>query len=135
MIVDTSAIASIFFHEPNHKLLLNTLLETNTVGIGAPTLVECGIVLSARLGEDARGLLSRLQEEVGFVVIPFSQAHYGVAVGAWLQYGKGRHPAQLNFGDCMSYATAKLANQPLLFIGDDFSQTDIEIATILTEEE
>jgi ribonuclease VapC len=60
--------------------------------------------------------------------VPFGDAHYGTAVEAWLRFGKGRHPAGLNFGDCLSYATARLAGQPLLCTGEDFSKTDIEIA-------
>ena len=61
-------------------------------------------------------------------MVPFGELHFGAAVEAWLRFGKGRHPAALNFGDCMSYAVAKVANTPLLFVGEDFPQTDIEIA-------
>jgi ribonuclease VapC len=98
------------------------------VGIGAPTLVEAGIVLSARLGRDARGLLARFLEEAGISVVPFTEAHHGTALGAWLKYGRGRHAAGLNFGDCLAYAVAKLAGMPLLCTGDDFRQTDLPLA-------
>ncbi|MCP4422537.1 MAG: type II toxin-antitoxin system VapC family toxin, partial [Chloroflexi bacterium] len=67
-------------------------------------------------------------KETNMIVIPFTEAHYETAVSAWLKFGKGRHAAKLNFGDCMTYATAKLAGMPLLFIGDDFSQTDLTLA-------
>jgi len=128
MIIDSSAIAAIFFQEPGYETLIQKLAQAAEAGIGAPTLVECGIVLSARLGRDARGLLSRFLEETGIVVVPFTNAHFGAAVGAWVKYGKGQHPAKLNFGDCLSYATAQLAAMPLLCVGEDFSQTDLPIA-------
>ena len=129
MIVDTSAIVAIFFQEPGYEELTRILIQTNEAGIGTPTLVECGIVLSARLGRDARGMLSRFIEETDITIIPFTEAHFGTAVGAWIKYGKGRHPAALNFGDCLTYAMAKLANMPLLCVGNDFPQTDVTLAT------
>lgn len=128
MIVDSSAIVAIFLQELGYEILINKLSETDRVGIGAPTLVECGIVLSARLDQDARGLLERFLREANIVTVPFTDEHFGVAIGAWRKYGKGRHSAALNFGDCLTYAVAKLANMPLLFIGDDFPQTDLLLA-------
>lgn len=125
MILDSSAIVAIFFQEPQYEILLQKLAAAQVVGIGAPTLVECGIVLSARMNTDARGLLSRFLSEMNATVIPFSESHFGVAMGAWLIYGKGRHSAGLNFGDCLAYAVAKIADLPLLCVGDDFSETDI----------
>lgn len=128
MILDSSAIVAIFFQEPHYEALLDKLAKAEAIGVGAPTIVECGIVLSARMNIDARSLLSRFLSEMNVTVIPFSEAHFGVAVEAWLVYGKGRHPAALNLGDCLSYATAKMADLPLLCVGDDFSQTDIVLA-------
>lgn len=128
MILDSSAMMAIFFQEPGFERLADKINEVGDVGIGAPTLVECSIVLSARLGQDARGILARFLEEANVEVIPFLDAHYGVAMGAWWKYGKGRHPAGLNFGDCLAYAVAKLAGMPLLCVGDDFGQTDLELA-------
>ncbi|MEN8165312.1 MAG: type II toxin-antitoxin system VapC family toxin, partial [Acidobacteriota bacterium] len=104
--------------------------ENAQPGIGAPTLTETSIVLSARLDVDARTLMARFLDESGITVVPFGEAHYAAAVEAWLRFGKGRHPAQLNFGDCMSYAIAKVADQPLLCIGDDFVKTDLEPVNI-----
>lgn len=117
-----------FFKEPNFENLLEKINTAETGAIGAPTLVECGIVLSARLHQDARGLLARFLEEANISRIPFTDAHYSIAVGAWLTFGKGRHPAGLSFGDCCAYAIARLAEMPLLFTGDDFSKTDIPAA-------
>jgi ribonuclease VapC len=128
MILDSSAIVAIVFKEPDHEILMKRIAEAAEVGIGVPTLVECGIVLSARLNQDARGLLGRFLRDANIVIIPFSEEHFGTAIGAWLKYGKGRHSAGLNFGDCLSYAVAKLANMPLLFVGEDFTKTDLQLA-------
>ena len=128
MILDSSAVLAIFFQEPGFEELARKVAGASEVGIGVPALVECAIVLTARLEQDARGTLARFLEEANIAVIPFTEAHYGLSVGAWIKYGKGRHPAGLNFGDCLAYAVAQHAAMPLLFVGDDFSQTDIEPA-------
>lgn len=128
MILDSSAVVALALQEPGYDALLNAIGRTDRVAIGAPTLVECGIVLSARLGRDARGLLSRFLLEADVAIVPFTDAHFGTAMDAWLRYGRGRHPAGLNFGDCLAYATARLAAEPLLFTGNDFRQTDLPAA-------
>ncbi|MFO1430271.1 MAG: type II toxin-antitoxin system VapC family toxin [Candidatus Competibacteraceae bacterium] len=128
MIVDSSAIVAIALQEPGFEELLEKVARARTVRVGVPTLTETAIVLSARLNQDARGVLSRFLMEGSIVTIPFGDAHFATAVDAWLCYGKGRHPASLNFGDCLSYATARLAGEPLLCIGNDFSQTDLPLA-------
>ena len=128
MILDTSAIVAIFFEEPGSAELLDRLGGAVRVGIGAPTLSEAAIVLSARLEQDARGLLARFVSEADVATVPFGEEHFSAAVDAWLRYGKGRHPAALNLGDCFSYATASLAREPLLCVGDDFSKTDLDLA-------
>jgi ribonuclease VapC len=128
MIVDTSAILAIVFQEPGYEVVFQKLAGAATLGIGAPTLVECAIVLTARLGKDARGLLGRFVEEASIATIPFTETHYGTAVSAWLKYGKGRHAAGLNFGDCLTYAVARIADMPLLCVGDDFEKTDLTLA-------
>lgn len=125
MILDTSAVVTLFLKEPGHVAVQKRILGSPFVGIGTPTLVETAIVLSSRLNQDMRGVLSRFLEEYQIMLMPFTEGHYGIAVSAWLKYGKGRHPAALNFGDCMSYAIAKAAEMPLLYIGDDFPQTDL----------
>jgi ribonuclease VapC len=128
MILDSSAIIAIVFREPGYETVLDKLTSAAEVGVGYPTLVECSIVVSARLNRDARGLLTRFLKEAEVTTVPFSEAHYEAAVGAWLRYGKGRDPASLNFGDCLSYATAKIAAMPLLCTGNDFPQTDLPLA-------
>lgn len=128
MILDSSAIVALFFKEPGYESLRHKLVDAEVLAISAATLVETAIVLSARLKTDARGSLARFIEENGVIVVPFTEGHYGIAVTAWLKYGKGRHPAALNFGDCLSYATARAAEMPLLCVGDDFPQTDLLLA-------
>ncbi len=96
--------------------------------VGAPTLLETVMVLTARLGQDARPLLWAFLRRLGAEVIPFGEEHLDVAVTAFLRFGRGRHSAALNFGDCLSYAVAAVAGLPLLFTGEDFAKTDITAA-------
>ena len=128
MILDSSAVVAIVLREPEFEGLLARLSRARNVGIGVPTLTETAIVLSARISGDARGLLARFLQEGNISTVPFGDAHFGVAVEAWLRYGKGRHPAALNFGDCLAYAVSKVANEPLLCRGDDFAKTDLTLA-------
>jgi len=86
------------------------------------------MVLSARTRQDARMEIARSLRRLQIQVIPFTEEHFDAAAEAFLRYGKGRHPAALNFGDCMSYAVAALSGLPLLYTGNDFAQTDIRAA-------
>jgi len=126
MIIDSSAILAIFQKEPGFEKLVDALYRADAAGIGCPTLTEAGIVLTARLGRDARGLLARFLQEFQIVEVPFGEFHWRAAIDAYTRFGKGRNKAALNFGDCMTYATAKLAGEPLLFVGRDFHHTDLE---------
>ena len=128
MILDSSAIVAILLQEPEYESLSLKLASARSLGIGTPTLLETAIVLSARLERNTQGLLANFIQETDTVVIPFTQAHCSAAHQAWQNYGKGRHPAALNFGDCAAYATARLAGEPLLCTGDDFARTDLELA-------
>ncbi len=128
MILDTSAVVAIFFKEPGFETLVAKMASAQAIGIGAPTLSEAGIVLCARMKTDSRPLLGRFLEDLDVQTIPFGDAHYRESVLAYQRFGRGRHPAGLNFGDCLTYAVARLAGQPLLFTGKDFSLTDIEPA-------
>ena len=128
MIVDSSALVAVLFREARFEELRDKLREAESAGIGAPTLTETAIVVSARLGRDARAVVARLVDEAAITIIPYGDQHHAVAVTAWLRYGKGRHPAQLNFGDCIAYATAKVAGKPLLCVGRDFARTDLALA-------
>lgn len=128
MILDASALIAIALDEPEREALLAKINAAETVAIGAPTLVEAGIVLSARTGQDASAVLAEMVAAADAVVVEFSQRHWREAVSAWARFGKGRHPAGLNFGDCLSYALAIVAGEPLLAKGADFTDTDVPLA-------
>ena len=128
MILDTSAILAIVFKEPGFESLVTKVAAADAVAIGAPTVVETGIVLDARLGRRARGMLLRLLNEWQAVIVPFAEDHWKAAVEAYARFGRGRHRAALNFGDCLTYAVASLAAEPLLAVGEDFSNTDLPLA-------
>jgi len=125
MIVDSSALLAIVFREPGWEQLVERLQSAGAVAAGAPTLAETGIVLTARLGPAADGLLERLLDELEIQEIPFGEIHWREAVDAFRRYGRGRHPASLNFGDCLTYAAASLSGEPLLYVGEDFARTDL----------
>lgn len=128
MIVDTSALLAIVFKEPGYESLIDKLLAPGRKGVGTPTLAEAGLVLTGRLEGDADAQVSGILQQFELVPVPFGERHWRTAVEAFHRFGKGRHPAALNFGDCLSYATAKLADRPLLFVGEDFSKTDLRAA-------
>jgi ribonuclease VapC len=128
VIVDTSAILAIVFKEPGYETLIDKLLSPDRKGVGTPTLAEAGLVLNGRLEGDAEAQLSGILQQFEIVPVPFGERHWRAAVDAFRRFGKGRHPAALNFGDCLSYATAKLADRPLLFVGNDFGKTDLQAA-------
>ena len=125
MILDSSALLALVFREPGHERVLSAITAAGRIGIGAPTLSEAGIVLTARLGKEARPTLALLLEQLDLTVIPFEAVHARVARQAFDRYGRGRHRAALNFGDCLTYAIAEVSGLPLLFVGDDFAQTDL----------
>ena len=128
MILDTSVIIAIALREPGYEELVGKIRSADTLGVGTPTLTETGMVLSARLGVEPQALLDRFLRDFGVVPVVFGEQHWREALDAFRRFGKGRHPAALNFGDCLSYAVARLADHPLLFVGDDFSRTDIRAA-------
>ncbi|MBM3745204.1 MAG: type II toxin-antitoxin system VapC family toxin [Acidobacteria bacterium] len=125
MVLDTSAIVGILLGDPERQRLLAEIDRSPLVAVGAPTLFECAMVVSSRLHCDARPRLIEFLRRAEVETIPFTREHYEVASDAFFRYGKGRHPAALNFGDCLAYAVARLSGLPLLYIGDDFSKTDL----------
>jgi ribonuclease VapC len=132
VVLDSSAIVAIHLKEPGCERLLDVIDtavgKSEALVIGVPTLLETAMVLAARLGQDARPLLSVFLRGIDAEVVPFQQEHLDAAMMAFLRFGRGRHPAALNFGDCMAYAVASVAGMPLLFTGGDFSRTDIDRA-------
>jgi ribonuclease VapC len=130
MIIDTSAIIAAIFDEPEAEQIGRIIGDAGNCRIGAPTLVETSAVLIGRRAEAGSSLLAAFLQRRNFDVLTFSDAHWHVAQSAYLRFGRGRHPAKLNLGDCFSYATAYLAGEPLLCIGDDFPQTDLELVDL-----
>jgi ribonuclease VapC len=127
VIIDTSALVAIFMQEAGHERLVEAIADASAAAVAAPTLVEAGIVLSVRMRLDARSLLTRFLQDFGIMVIPFGEDHWREGLDAFNKFGKGKHPAALNLGDCFSYAVASLAEQPLLCVGDDFRRTDLAV--------
>ena len=125
MVLDSSAIVAIHLRESGYERLMDRIDDADVVVVGVPTLLESFMVLTARLGHDARPMLFAFLRRLEAEVIPFNQEHMDAAATAFIRFGRGRHPAALNFGDCMSYAVASVAGMPLLFIGEDFTRTDI----------
>lgn len=126
MIVDTSALIALIQNEPAAEQVAAALASTRNPVIGAATLTETLIVLTARQGPIARTVFERLRSEINLGVAEFTADHAYAAQRAYQRFGRGNHSASLNFGDCMTYATAQLAGEPLLAIGNDFPQTDLE---------
>ena len=127
MVLDSSAILAVIFAEQGHQSVLRRMGEARFLAVGAPTLVETALVLSSRLRQDATALLNEFVREAEVEIVPFEREHYQAAVDSFERYGKGRHRAALNFGDCLTYAVAHVAGMPLLFTGQDFSQTDLAV--------
>ena len=128
MVIDTSALIAYLEHEPDAARVESALLAAPQLLISAATVVEAGIVVEARRGELAGRELDLLLHRLRVSVIPVGEVHADLARSAWRRFGKGRHPAGLNFGDCFAYALAAEHGEPLLFVGSNFARTDITAA-------
>jgi ribonuclease VapC len=125
MVIDTSAFVAIMLKEPDADSFLETIDAAATRLMSAANVVEAGIVLTSRAGPDARGDLLDLIRAIGIEVVPVDLEQANLALEAYRRFGRGNHPAGLNFGDCFAYALAEAHGEPLLFKGDDFSRTPI----------
>lgn len=125
MVIDTSALAAIFFHEPERGTFLESIIADQNRLISAATLLETGIVIEGRQGDAAGREFDLFVIKANLQIVPVDAEQTDIARSAWRKYGKGRHKAALNFGDCFAYALARAKNEPLLFKGDDFTRTDI----------
>jgi len=123
--LDSSALIAVLFAEPGYLDLVDRILDADHVRVGAPTLVETSLVLAGRRRSPAVGEIDGLVKELAVTVVPFGEAEWRAAIDAFARFGRGRHPAALNFGDCLAYASASVAGDTLLFVGDDFRRTDI----------
>ena len=125
MTLDTSALAAIMFGEPEAGLFTRLIHGDDRCLISAASVVELSIVIESQLGSDACRECDEFMSRAGIVVEPVTLEQARLARQAFLNFGKGRHAAGLNFGDCFSYALAKQTGEPLLFKGNDFAKTDV----------
>jgi ribonuclease VapC len=131
MVIDSSALIALLLGEPETADFVAAIAAAPGRVVSAPTYLETAIVILARSGPKAQEQLDRLLIDLEIEVVPFARDQAALAISAYQKYGKGSgHAAGLNFGDCFSYALAKLREEPLLFKGNDFSRTDLLIAVV-----
>jgi len=128
MVIDSSALIAILLGEPEAEPFALAIAGDPKRLISAFAVLEAGIVIESKKGESGGRELDLLLHHARIEIVPVTAEQCEVARSAWRKYGKGRHPAGLNIGDCCSYALAKYTGEPLLFKGDDFSHTDIRTA-------
>jgi ribonuclease VapC len=128
MIVDSSALVAILLNKPEAQVLRAVLARAIRVGLSAATYLESSIVMARRHGHAGVARVDRLIAEFGMAVESVTMEQALTARDAFLRFGKGRHPASLNFGDCFRYALARERDEPLLFVGGDFTRTDVRAA-------
>jgi ribonuclease VapC len=127
MVLDTSAILAILLNEPEASLFAELISKDSKRLLSAGTALELMIVIEAKKGEAGGRELDLLLHRAKIDIVPFDSEQVEIARGAWRHFGKSNHSASLNFGDCFAYALAKMSNEPLLFKGNDFGQTDISL--------
>jgi ribonuclease VapC len=129
VIVDTSAIVAIVRRETHAEQLTELLMDATAPKMSAATVVEVNAVLTRRLRPEDLRRVERLFDEWEIKLVPFDAEQAEIASRAYRDFGRGSgHPAALNLGDCYSYALAKVSNEPLLYVGDDFVHTDVSAA-------
>lgn len=128
MIVDASALVSIFLRRPGHERLIDALAGSRKSGIGAPSLAEASVEIAAETGKDVQAMVARFVQVFDLSVIPFSDVHARAALDAFDRFGTKPKARGLDFGDCLAYATAHLAKQPLLADDERFGDTDLTLA-------
>jgi ribonuclease VapC len=125
MVLDTSALLAILFDEPERRVFTEAIESAEKRLLSAASFVETSMILESRLGAEGVRALDRLLAAANIEIVAVDREQGQAAREAFRQFGKGRHAAGLNFGDCFSYALAKSRTEPLLFKGGDFSRTDI----------
>jgi ribonuclease VapC len=125
MVIDTSAIVAILFGEPEAATFAEAIERDAVRLMSAASVLEAAIVVESELGDPGARELDLLLYQAGITISPFSPEHLAAARHAFRAFGKGRHAAALNFGDCFSYALSRSTGEPLLFKGEDFSRTDV----------
>jgi len=127
-VVDTSALMALLLQEPEAEQVAIALASATELRMAAPNWLEAAIVVTTRRGDAGYRQFQQILERLGIEIFSCDAVNIEIAFQAWLQYGKGRHPAGLNYGDCFAYALANQRGEPLLFKGQDFSKTDIQSA-------
>jgi ribonuclease VapC len=130
MVIDTSAVMAVLKREPDAQAIAEVMAQAEVRLMSAATLVEAGLVALSDRGAVGSDDLDRFLLDAGIDIVPVTEAHARLAREGFARFGKGRHPARLNFGDCFSYALAKASGHPLLFKGNDFSQTDVDVVCL-----
>lgn len=131
VVVDTSAAMALLTGERDGGLVAHAMEAADRLLISAGTLVELGIVLEARLGPVGTAVVERFLRAGPVQVIVFDQESANAAIDGWRRYGKGRHPAALNYGDCFVFALATIEGASVLCVGDDFAQTDLQVVDLI----
>jgi ribonuclease VapC len=126
IVIDTSALMSIMLRQPTRAWLLERLSRVVEPLLAAPTALEFGMVLEARI-PGSQGMAARAVRDGRFTVVDFTAELADRGLHAWRRFGKGRHPAALNFGDCCTYALAEQTGLPILCVGNDFARTDLPV--------
>jgi len=127
VVIDTSALVALLGMEPEAARLAAAIEADGTRLISAASILEAAVVIESRYGPEGGRELDLLVAKAGLSVEPVTAQQAEIAREAWRRFGKGRHPANLNFGDCFSYALARVTGEPLLFKGTDFPQTDVAV--------
>jgi ribonuclease VapC len=127
MVIDTSAIVAILLEEPEAPYLMQAIALDKERFISTFSVLEASFVISSRKGDAGLQQLKQFLEFIKVEQKPLTDTQVNLATEAWLKFGKGRHPASLNIGDCCTYALSKETDEALLFKGNDFSQTDLEL--------
>jgi ribonuclease VapC len=128
VIIDTSAMVAILYREPEATAFTRLIHYAEICRISVASYIELSMVIERQLGAEGMRQADAFVRRAGIVIEPVAVDHGDLARQAFLDFGKGRHKAELNFGDCFSYALAKAKDEPLLFKGNDFSLTDIRAA-------
>jgi ribonuclease VapC len=125
MVLDSSAVLAVLFDEPERRAFTLAIERDPRRLMSAANVLESALVTEARRGEPAGRELDLLLHRADVLLVPVDADQVELARSAWRRFGKGRHPAGLNFGDCFAYALASASGEPLLFEGEDFAHTDI----------
>ena len=128
MIVDSSAVLAVLYREPDAARYETAIASAASCRMSVANVLEAAIVLEARGGTAAGHELDTFLKDAAIEPMPVTVEHMDAARRAWRRFGKGNHPAALNFGDCLAYALADVTGEPLLFKGEDFARTDVDVA-------